>query len=216
MNPLSQWLVIAVVMVIAMALAWTWQRRRANAGIVDVVWAAGMGASALLVAATGQGDRAPRASLAVMAGVWSLRLAWHLWRRVRQGEDGRYRALREHWAGHQGKFFGLFMFQAGLVMLFSLPFLAVGVSPARGLPVALGLAIWLAAPGRFSTTTARPPSSLDSRGCRMRARMSVLPPGGYGTTRISGFSSARAGAAANPPPSAASAQTAAKARRMVV
>jgi len=145
MNPLSQWLVIAVVMVIAMALAWTWQRRRANAGIVDVVWAAGMGASALLVAATGQGDLAPRASLAVMAGVWSLRLAWHLWRRVRQGEDGRYRALRERWAGHQGKFFGLFMFQAGLVMLFSLPFLAVGVSPARGLPVALGLAIWLAA-----------------------------------------------------------------------
>ena len=45
MNPLSQWLVIAVVMVIAMALAWTWQRRRANAGIVDVVWAAGMIAS---------------------------------------------------------------------------------------------------------------------------------------------------------------------------
>ena len=88
MNPLSQWLVIAVVMVIAMALAWTWQRRRANAGIVDVVWAAGMGASALLVAATGQGDLAPRASLAVMAGVWSLRLAWHLWRRVRQGVTG--------------------------------------------------------------------------------------------------------------------------------
>lgn len=145
MNPLSQWLIIAVVMVIAMALAWAWQRRHANAGIVDVVWAAGMGASALLAAATGQGHWAPRACLAVMAGIWSLRLAWHLWRRVRQGEDGRYRALREHWAGHQGKFFGLFMFQAGLVMLFSLPFLAVGASAARGLLVALGLAIWLAA-----------------------------------------------------------------------
>lgn len=145
MNPLSQWLIIAAVMVIAMTAAWSWQRRHANAGIVDVVWAAGLGASALLIAATGQGDWAPRASLAAMAGVWSLRLAWHLWRRVRHGEDGRYRALREYWAGHQGKFFGLFMFQAGLVMLFSLPFLAVGASPARGLPVALGLAIWLAA-----------------------------------------------------------------------
>ena len=145
MSPLQQWLTMAVFMVAAMALAWHWQRRHANAGIVDVVWALGMGGSALLIAATGQGAWVPRVCLAVMAGVWSLRLASHLWRRVRQEEDGRYRALRERWHGHQGKFFGLFMFQAGLVMLFSLPFLAVGASPAQGLPVALGLAVWLAA-----------------------------------------------------------------------
>lgn len=145
MSPFQQWLTIAVFMVAAMALAWHWQRRHSNAGIVDVVWALGMGGSALLIAATGQGAWVPRACLAVMAGVWSLRLASHLWRRVRQAEDGRYRALRERWHGHQGKFFGLFMFQAGLVMLFSLPFLAVGASPAQGLPIALGLAVWLAA-----------------------------------------------------------------------
>ena len=137
MSPFHQWLSIAVFMIAAMALAWHWQRRHANAGIVDVVWALGMGGSALLVAATGQGAWVPRACLAVMAGVWSLRLASHLWRRVRQAEDGRYRALRERWHGHQGKFFGLFMFQAGLVMLFSLPFLAVGASPAQGLPLSL-------------------------------------------------------------------------------
>ncbi|WP_313696869.1 DUF1295 domain-containing protein [Achromobacter sp.] len=141
----QQWFCIAVVMIAAMALAWGWQRRRANAGIVDVVWALGMGASAWLIAATGEGSLTVRLALAVMAGVWSLRLAWHLWRRVLAGEDGRYRALREHWQGHQGKFFGLFMFQAGLVMLFCLPFLAVGASPAQGWPVALGLLIWLAA-----------------------------------------------------------------------
>ncbi|MEN4922661.1 DUF1295 domain-containing protein, partial [Achromobacter spanius] len=93
----------------------------------------------------GAGTQPARLALALMAGVWSLRLAWHLWRRVRAGEDGRYRALREHWHGHQGKFFGLFMFQAGLVMLFCLPFLAVGASLAQGWPVALGLLIWLAA-----------------------------------------------------------------------
>lgn len=141
----QQWSTIAIVMIAAMALAWGWQRRHANAGIVDVVWALGMGASAWLIAATGAGSGAARLALAVMAGVWSMRLAWHLWRRVREGEDGRYRALREHWDGHQGKFFGLFMFQAGLVMLFCLPFLAVGASPAQGWPVALGLLIWLAA-----------------------------------------------------------------------
>ncbi|MEB6660150.1 DUF1295 domain-containing protein [Achromobacter ruhlandii] len=145
MTAWQQWSCIAVAMVIAMALAWRWQHRRANAGIVDVVWSLGMGAAAWLIAATGSGSLAARLALALMAGVWSLRLAWHLWRRVRAGEDGRYRALREHWHGHQGKFFGLFMFQAGLVMLFCLPFLAVGASPAQGAPVALGLLIWLAA-----------------------------------------------------------------------
>lgn len=145
MTAWQQWSCIAVAMVIAMALAWRWQRRRANAGIVDVVWSLGMGAAAWLIAATGSGSLAARLALALMAGVWSLRLAWHLWRRVRAGEDGRYRALREHWHGHQGKFFGLFMFQAGLVMLFCLPFLGVGASPAQGAPVALGLLIWLAA-----------------------------------------------------------------------
>lgn len=104
MTPWQQWLTIAVGMIVAMALAWHWQRRHANAGIVDVVWSLGMGAAALLIAATGQGAGVARASLAIMAGVWSLRLASHLWRRVRQEEDGRYRALRERWQGHQGKF----------------------------------------------------------------------------------------------------------------
>src|SRR4051812_25111488 len=46
---------------------------------------------------------------------------------------------------------------------------------------------WLAAPGLFSTTTARPMRSC-SFGCRMRAVMSVLPPGGKVTTIMSGRS----------------------------
>ncbi|ARP82867.1 hypothetical protein CAL12_19980 [Bordetella genomosp. 8] len=145
MTPPQQWLVIVMCMVVAMALGWRWQSRHRNAGIVDVIWSLGMGASALLIAATGQGSGIARICLAVMAGVWAARLAWHIWRRVRQEEDGRYRALREHWHGHQGKFFGLFMFQAGLVGLFCLPFLAVGASPAAGMPVVLALLIWVAA-----------------------------------------------------------------------
>ena len=71
-----------------------------------------------------RGDAADRAGGAGRA--WGLRLALHLWHRVRsEPEDGRYQHLREHWHGHQGKFFGFFQFQALLVALFALPFVAV-------------------------------------------------------------------------------------------
>ncbi len=44
-------------------------------------------------------------------------------------EDGRYQPLRRHWNGHQGKIFGFFQFQALLIVLFALPFVAVAVNP---------------------------------------------------------------------------------------
>ena len=54
------------------------------------------------------------------------RLAAHLWQRVRgEPEDGRYQHLRAHWNGNQRKIFLFFQFQALLIVLFALPFIAV-------------------------------------------------------------------------------------------
>lgn len=146
MNPWLQWSALGCAMVMLMSAGWLWQKRRSNAGIVDVLWSAGLGLGALWIAATGPGAVAPRTALAVLGGVWAARLAWHLWQRVStEPEDGRYRHLREHWGGHQGKFFGFFMFQAALVLLFALPFIAVARNPAQGVTpmLLLGLAIWV-------------------------------------------------------------------------
>lgn len=129
----------------AMLGGWQWQRRRANAGIVDVIWAAALGLGALLLAATGSGARAPRAGLALLAGAWSARLAAHLWRRVeREGEDGRYRHLRSLWGDTQWRWFALFQLQALSVPVFALPFAAVAANPRAG-PwwLATGAALWL-------------------------------------------------------------------------
>ena len=137
------WLLAAL----AMTAGWTWQRRRDNAGIVDVIWAAGVGGSALLYAATGNGAAVPRITVAILGGVWGLRLAWHLWTRVRrEAEDGRYANLRGHWHGDQRKFFAFFQFQAALIVLFSLPFLAVAGNPAAGVSPwwLAGVAVWIA------------------------------------------------------------------------
>jgi steroid 5-alpha reductase family enzyme len=142
MTLLLLWALAAV----AMSFGWWWQKRRDNAGIVDVIWAAGVGVAAPLLALLGDGALPARITLAVLGGLWGLRLATFLWRRVRsESEDGRYRNLRLHWQGHQGKFFGFFQFQAVLIVLFALPFLSVARSPqASFLPwLAIAILIWI-------------------------------------------------------------------------
>lgn len=145
MNPYWQlgtlWLLAAAMM----SLGWLWQRAHTNAGIVDTLWAGGLGGGAVLIAVCGDGAFWPRLMLALLGGAWGARLALHLWLRVRgEAEDGRYRALRAHWRGSQIKFFLFFQFQAFLIVLFALPFLAVArnrePSPAW---IALALVVWL-------------------------------------------------------------------------
>jgi steroid 5-alpha reductase family enzyme len=132
---------------VVMSAGWLWQRQHRNAGIVDVLWSLGIGVGAVLYAALLDGAPLPRVLLAILAGLWSLRLALHLAHRVfGEPEDGRYRQLREHWHGHQGKMFLMFQFQALLIVWFSIPFLAVARNPVptATLWTAAALAIWIA------------------------------------------------------------------------
>ncbi|HEX8779224.1 MAG TPA: DUF1295 domain-containing protein [Rhodanobacter sp.] len=145
---MNAWLTLLLVWLLAvlmMALGWRWQRRHANTGIVDVLWAAGLGGSAVLLALLGPGALAPRLALGLLGGLWGLRLARHLWQRVaHEPEDGRYRALREHWQGDQRKLFAFFQFQALLIPLFALPFVAVATNAVTSLPwLVAGVAIWV-------------------------------------------------------------------------
>ena len=146
---MNLWIQLGLLWLLAvamMSLGWLWQRRRANAGIVDVLWASGVGGSAVLFALLGSGAPATRVLMALLGGLWGVRLAGHLWSRVRgEPEDGRYRHLREHWQGNQFYFYLFFQFQALLVVLFALPFLAVARNPEAppGWMLA-GAVIWLA------------------------------------------------------------------------
>jgi steroid 5-alpha reductase family enzyme len=133
--------------VLAQSSGWLWQQRRRNAGIVDVIWAAGVGGAAVLLAVLGAGAAWSRVTLAVLGGAWGLRLALHLWRRVRhETEDGRYAHLRTLWGDSPWRWFAFFQFQALLIVLFALPFVAAAASPLAGPHPAwiAALAIWLA------------------------------------------------------------------------
>jgi steroid 5-alpha reductase family enzyme len=146
---MSPWRCIAVLWGLAAVLmtgGWLWQRSYRNAGIVDVLWTFGIGGGALLYAALLDGAPLPRALLGILAGLWSLRLGLHLAARVfSEPEDGRYRQLREHWHGHQGKMFLMFQFQALLIVSFSIPFLAVASNQVVSASwTAAGIAVWAA------------------------------------------------------------------------
>lgn len=132
---------------IAQTTGWVWQRKRSNAGIVDVIWSFGVGGAAVLLALLGTGALWPRLLLGVLGGIWGARLGLHLWHRVRsEPEDGRYANLRLRWGDDQRKWFAFFQFQALLVTLFAIPFVAVARNPAEGFSAWLlaGIAIWIA------------------------------------------------------------------------
>jgi steroid 5-alpha reductase family enzyme len=131
---------------LVMAAAWWFSMRVKNVGYVDVVWAALMSASALLVASQSDGSTLARIMVAVMGGFWGARLCLYLLTRVlHEAEDGRYQALRAAWNGSPSKFFMFFQMQAVIVVLFAVPFYAAANSTSDQFNVWHSLAIitWL-------------------------------------------------------------------------
>jgi steroid 5-alpha reductase family enzyme len=156
----NAWYVIIVFIAaaIAMTFAWLVQLRTRNAGIVDAVWTLGVGASALFYAWVGSGHLIPRLAVAMLGGVWASRLSLHIFARVlSESEDGRYQYLRAHWHDNQAKFFGIFIVQAVLIVLFSLPFYAVAQNTRDSLSAwcAIGIAIWITSIAGESIADAR-------------------------------------------------------------
>ncbi len=134
--------------VVVMAALWAWQLRSRRADRVDVAWAALIGVLAFFYAAVGEGSVEKRILVALVAGTWSLRLTRYLWVRVagHDQEDGRYRALREHWGARQQVWmFVFFMGQAVVAWVFSLPAWVVAQDPSSELTVwvILGVGFWL-------------------------------------------------------------------------
>ena len=145
---IAGWALAALLMLLAWAVQW----RTADAGIVDVAWATGLGLLAIGYALLADGDPLRRMLMAIMAGGWSFRLAGYLLvnRVMGKPEDGRYQRLRAHWREQaQLKFLGFFQAQALLTVLFAIPFLVVALTPERPplIAVLAAVALWLLAVG---------------------------------------------------------------------
>lgn len=148
MSPLNAFCISVVIVISAKTLAWFIQLRTRNAGLVDAVWAWTLGGLAALYAAAGSAPEGTRTLLALMGGLWGLRLGMHLWRRnYGKAEDFRYAEFRKKW-GSKANFnmFWFFQFQnIFTLMLSASAFMAIAYRPDAPSSLAIigaGL-IWL-------------------------------------------------------------------------
>jgi steroid 5-alpha reductase family enzyme len=135
----------------AMVLVWVLAFRIKNNSIVDIAWSALFSLLALVYALLGNGYPMRRAIMAGMVILWSLRLAFHLCRRISSlhpVEEGRYVELRKKWAGKlKRSFFWFFQLQGLLNTFLSLPFLLAAQNPDPKLSILefMGVVLWLIA-----------------------------------------------------------------------
>ncbi|MCM2333281.1 MAG: DUF1295 domain-containing protein [Anaeromyxobacteraceae bacterium] len=131
----------------AMVLLWLWSLPLRNASIVDAFWGSAFVLAAWTAALAAPGGGARRALALALVSAWGLRLSLHLLRRnVGHGEDPRYAAMRR---GHGPRFwwvslFTVFLLQAALAWVISLPVQAAVVAPPSPLgPLdAMAVALW--------------------------------------------------------------------------
>ncbi len=137
------------VLALVMLAGWARQRATRNAGIVDVLWAAGLGGLALLYAALASGWLPRRVLVAVLVGAWSLRLTLHLAARVRrEREDGRYAEMRARLGQRFDRtMLWFFQAQALLAVLLSLAFLVPCAANNTGFTAldVLAVVVWIVA-----------------------------------------------------------------------
>jgi steroid 5-alpha reductase family enzyme len=157
---LSVWLSGLVVLAAGAALTWLLSLPLRNVAIVDSIWsllflAAGVtyvalapqwdAATAAHVPAAGAGQRATL--LVVLLAIWALRLALYITvRNWGHGEDRRYQAIRRrNEPGFAFKsLYLVFLFQAVLAWVISLPLLGAALSPQPlGWLDYAGVALWL-------------------------------------------------------------------------
>jgi steroid 5-alpha reductase family enzyme len=121
--------------------------RRNDATLVDAGWAASLGGLALYFSFRGPGLFERRILMAVLVCAWAARLTLHIVRRHRgDGEDSRYRRLRERYGDRAHHFFFVFyQAQALLAAVLSIPFLLIASDASAGFHVVevLGAALVL-------------------------------------------------------------------------
>lgn len=141
-------LVSAITIGIVMVLTWILSLAVRNASIVDIVWGAGFAINSWVLAITIDGDPTRQLVMALLVGIWGVRLAGYLAKRnIGNGEDWRYVAMRKKMGP---KFpvvslFTVFGLQGVLMWSVSLPvmFANADATPPLGPVAIMGIMVWI-------------------------------------------------------------------------
>ena len=121
---LSFWISFFCIGIFAATVAYQIARKLKLMAIVDTIWTAGLGISALIYHTVAGLESIRSWAVLLVIFLWSFRLSFHLFRdRVFTGhEDPRYKALAEHWGAQSArKFYFLFLAQIIFIALFLFP-----------------------------------------------------------------------------------------------
>jgi steroid 5-alpha reductase family enzyme len=116
--------VSAAVVLLALVVVWRIGVRMRDMSIIDIFWGPGFVLVAVVTLVVGDAPLGRRVLLAVLVGVWGLRLGGYLARRnLGHGEDARYQAMRRHVGDgfHGWAFTHVFLFQGLVLTVVSLP-----------------------------------------------------------------------------------------------
>ena len=149
MNEIAALLILNLIAVVAvMTGLWLVAVRLKDVSFIDAVWPLAMLLLAVITWPRTDGDGARKALLLGLVAVWALRLAIHLYRRWRRhGADGRYVEIVERqekskgWSFNRTALLFVFLPQAVLAWLTSLPVQLGQVAPEPG----LGVIAWIGA-----------------------------------------------------------------------
>lgn len=141
--------VVTAVMLATFAIG----RRHRNYSYVDIAWSGNFAVLAVLYGLLGDGLPARRLLVGAMTALWSVRLAWHLARRVvGHPEEGRYVELRERWgaagtAALERRMLRFYLIQAALDVVLAWPLLLCATDPRPSIaPIEwIGAAVWFVA-----------------------------------------------------------------------
>lgn len=130
-------LLLGVALCVMMAGAWLVATRTGNSGWVDTIWSASTGAAAVVAALApieGQVGFWPRQLLlAVLAGLWSARLAGHILQRTLAGhDDPRYAHLKREWGADAPRRMFQFLQSQAIAGLFLALCVMAARNPSQG------------------------------------------------------------------------------------
>ena len=121
---LSFWISFFCIGIFVATAAYQIARKLKLMAIVDTIWTAGLGVSALVYHTVAGLESVRSWAVLLVIFLWSFRLSFHLFRdRIFTGhEDPRYKALAEHWGKKSARnFYFLFLAQIIFIALFLFP-----------------------------------------------------------------------------------------------